>query len=70
MADYYGDKPVIPAMRYYECPMLCTLVLNGLVRTLRALKLDAGKDFEKVTDTVGFSYVHDPETKQYAMPAL
>ena len=30
---------------YYDCPMLCTLVLNGLLRCLRAIPLDAGRDF-------------------------
>ena len=33
---------------YYDCPMLCTLVLNALASTLGVLSLDAGKDFEVV----------------------
>ena len=37
-------KPVVLALVYYQCPMLCTLVLNGLVSALRALSFDAGKD--------------------------
>jgi len=48
LGRYFGDKPVILALVYYECPMLCTLVLNGLVSSLRALSLDAGKDFQVV----------------------
>jgi protein SCO1/2 len=31
LADLVGERPVIVAFVYYECPMLCTLVLNGLV---------------------------------------
>ena len=31
LRDYFGDKPVMLVPAYYECPMLCTLVLNGLV---------------------------------------
>jgi protein SCO1/2 len=31
LGDYFGDRPVVLALVYYECPMLCTLVLNGLV---------------------------------------
>src|SRR5262249_14776723 len=34
---YAGDKPLILVPAYYECPMLCTLVLNGVVSALRAL---------------------------------
>jgi protein SCO1/2 len=43
---YFGNKPVILAPVYYECPMLCTQVLNGLVRGLRAVSFDTGKQFE------------------------
>lgn len=46
--DYLGDKPVVLAPVYYECPMLCTLVLNGLVRALRTLSFDAGDEFDVV----------------------
>ena len=43
------DKPVVLALVYYECPMLCTLVLNGLLRTLRAVDFDVGDQFDVVT---------------------
>jgi protein SCO1/2 len=49
LGSYFGEKPVVLALAYYECPMLCTLVLNGLVRALRAISLDLGDDFEVVT---------------------
>lgn len=49
LGDYLGRKPIILSLVYYECPMLCTLVLNGLVRALRVLPFDAGKEFEVVT---------------------
>jgi protein SCO1/2 len=39
---------VILAFVYYECPMLCTLVLNGLVSALRAVELEPGRDFDVV----------------------
>ena len=32
LGDYFGNKPVILVLAYYRCPMLCTLVLNGLVQ--------------------------------------
>ena len=32
-------------MGYYECPMLCSLVLNGLVESLQGLKADTRESF-------------------------
>jgi protein SCO1/2 len=49
LGDYFGTRPVILVFVYYECPMLCTLTLNGLVRDLRAIPFDAGKQFDVVT---------------------
>lgn len=115
LAEYFDQKPIILVLVYYECPMLCTLVLNGLVRALRAMPLTAGRDFTVLTvsinpaetpalaaekkaayiehygraearqgwhfltgepsaihrlaETVGFRYVYDPRTKQYAHAA-
>lgn len=49
IGDYFGDKPVILSLVYYECPMLCTMVLNGLVSSLADLDFDVGIEFEVVT---------------------
>ncbi len=49
LGTYFGEKPVILSLVYYECPMLCTLILNGLVRSLRALSFTAGKEFTVLT---------------------
>jgi protein SCO1/2 len=49
LGTYFGSKPVILSLAYYECPMLCTLVLNGLASALKVLSFDAGKEFEVVT---------------------
>jgi protein SCO1/2 len=48
LGDYFKGKPVILAPVYYQCPMLCDQVLNGLVGSLKALPFDAGKEFEVV----------------------
>jgi len=48
LGDYFGKRPVVLALVYYECPMLCTQVLNGLVSSLETLNLNAGKDFDVV----------------------
>ena len=48
LGDYFGRRPVILALVYYECPMLCTQVLNGLVGSLDALTFTAGQEFDVV----------------------
>jgi protein SCO1/2 len=49
LGQYFGARPVVLVLAYYNCPMLCTQVLNGLVSSMRALSFDAGKEFEVVT---------------------
>ncbi|CAN5519249.1 SCO family protein [soil metagenome] len=47
LGDYFNTKrPVIVAFVYYECPMLCNQVLNGLTGSLKGISFDAGKDFD------------------------
>ena len=48
LGEYFGRKPVVLAFVYYECPMLCTQILNGLVSGLGVLELSAGKEFDVV----------------------
>ena len=61
LGEYFGERPVLLVPAYYECPMLCTLVLNGVLRSLRALSFTPGQDFEVVT----FSFDPD-ETPEIA----
>ncbi len=49
LSDYMGDKPVILTPVYYSCPMLCNLVLDGLVNVARDLRFDIGEDYEVVS---------------------
>jgi len=115
LGDFFGRRPVIVNLVYYECPMLCNEVLNSLLRTMNALAFDVGKEFDVVTVSidpsetpelaarkkaaylgrygragadrgwhfltgdeasirrlarvVGFNYVYDDQSKQYAHPA-
>lgn len=46
------DRPVVLSLVYYECPMLCTQVLNGLLRSLRVVSLDVGSDFDVITVSI------------------
>jgi protein SCO1 len=48
LGDFFGRRPVVLALVYYECPMLCTQVLNGLVSALGVMSLDAGRAFDVV----------------------
>src|SRR5262249_20626249 len=48
LGQYFGKRPVLLVLAYYNCPMLCTQVFNGLVSSLRVLPFDAGKDFDVV----------------------
>jgi protein SCO1/2 len=48
LGTFFGAKPVILALAYYECPNLCTLVLNGVLQTAQDLKFDVGKEYEIV----------------------
>ncbi len=48
LSDYFGSRPIVLALVYYNCPMLCTEVLNGLVSALRVVSLTAGRDFDVV----------------------
>jgi protein SCO1/2 len=49
LGDYFGHgRPVIIAFVYYECPMLCNQVLNGLTGSLKGISPEAGKDYDVV----------------------
>ena len=47
LRQYFGE-PVILALVYYQCPSLCNMVLNGVVRAAKGLSLTAGEDYEVV----------------------
>lgn len=112
LGRYFGKRPVVLALVYYQCPMLCTQILNGMVRAAKILTLKPGEDYDvvaisfdaretskdaaakkavylhdyghpetadgwhfltgdlksiqRVTDAVGFKYVWDPHSGQFA----
>ncbi len=114
LSQYFRGRPVVLALVYYECPMLCVQALNGLVQALKVMTLEPGRDYDIVTvsfnplekpaqaaakkahylsmlgkpaagdswhflvgeetpirmltDSVGFHYVYDEPTKQFAHP--
>lgn len=115
LGQFLGERPVVLALAYYECPNLCTVVLNGLLESLRNVRQDVGRDFDVVVvsinpqetpklaadkkhtysmrygrpgtgkgwhfltgdgasiqqlaDAVGYHYVYEPKSRQYAHPS-
>jgi protein SCO1/2 len=59
---FENGRPVVLAFVYYECPMLCNEVLNGLTGSLKGISLDAGKDF----DVIAISF----DTRENEKPEL
>jgi protein SCO1/2 len=59
LGDYFGKRPMILNLVYYQCPMLCGEVLSGLESSLRVLKFDVGKEFGVLT--VSFDPRETPE---------
>lgn len=59
LSDYFGKRPLILNLVYFQCPMLCGEVLSSLTSSLRIVKLDVGKDFDVLT--VSFDPRDTPE---------
>lgn len=49
---YFATRPVILMFMYYECPHLCPLVLDGLVRSLKGLSFTVGNEFDVITVSI------------------
>jgi len=58
LRQYFG-KPVILALVYYQCPSLCNMVLNGVLRSIKTVDLTAGKEYEVIA--VSFDPRETPE---------
>ena len=48
LGEYFGRTPVLLAFVYYQCPMLCTQVMNGISSALKVMPFAAGEDFDVV----------------------
>lgn len=49
LGNYFGKKPVVLSLVYYQCPMLCNQVLNGMVTAFKVMAFQPGEEFEVVT---------------------
>ncbi len=63
LGDYFGQRPVLIAFVYYRCPMLCTLVTNGVAASFRGIPFEPGREFEVVFVSI------DPEDTPSAAAA-
>jgi protein SCO1/2 len=59
LGDYFGKKPLILDLAYYNCTMLCGEVLSGLTSAMKMVKFDLGKEYEVLT--VSFDPRETPE---------
>src|SRR3954471_3516368 len=52
LGEYFGKRPAILALVYYQCPMLCSEELNGLVSALQMVSFRPGKDFDIIVESI------------------
>lgn len=59
LGQYFGKRPVVLSLVYYDCPMLCPETLQGITDALRNTTLKMGSDYEVVT--VSFNPKETPQ---------
>lgn len=52
LGDFLGERPAVLALVYYECPMMCTLILNGMGTAFSAVDYEIGEDFDVITVSI------------------
>jgi len=52
LGELFGERPVVLSFVYYECPMLCSLTLQGIAKSLGVLKFDVGREFDVVVVSI------------------
>lgn len=58
LGDFFAaKKPVIISLAYYQCPMLCGVILNGIVDGVKEMTWTPGKEFTMVNVSI------DPKEK-------
>ena len=67
LGDYFGKRPVIFSLVYYQCKILCPEEINGLVGALEMVKFNPGKDFDVVLVSVDPSETPEIATREKAV---
>lgn len=52
LGSVLGERPAILVFAYHECPNLCSVVLNGLLESVRDLRLEAGRDYSIIVVSI------------------
>ena len=66
LGDYFGKRPAIVSLVYYNCPMLCSEEMDGLTSALEMVKLTPGKDFNVVIISIDPSETPELAAKKKA----
>jgi protein SCO1/2 len=66
LGDYFGKRPAILSLVYYNCPMLCSEEMDGLTSALEMVKLTPGKDFDVILVSIDPSETPDVAAKKKA----
>jgi protein SCO1/2 len=66
LGDYFGKRPAIVTLVYYNCPMLCSEEMDGLTSALEMVKLTPGKDFNVVIISIDPSETPELAAKKKA----
>ena len=66
IGDYFGKRPAILSLVYYNCPMLCSEELDGLTGALEMVKLTPGKDFDVIIISIDPSETPEQAAKKKA----
>jgi protein SCO1/2 len=66
LGDYFGKKPAVLTMVYFNCPMLCSEELDGLTGALEMVHLTPGKDFSVVVISIDPSETPELAAKKKA----
>ena len=66
LGDYFGKRPAIVSLVYYNCPMLCSEELDGLTGALEMVKLTPGTDFDVVIISIDPSETPEQAAKKKA----
>lgn len=59
LGDFTADGPILLALVYYDCPMLCNMVLDGMAKAVMPITLEQGSDYRIVA--VSFASEETPE---------
>jgi protein SCO1/2 len=67
LGDYFGKRPALVSLVYFNCPMLCSEELDGLTSSLEMVKLTPGKDFDVVVISIDPTETPELAAKKKAM---